>query len=152
LTVQGKSGSYAQTYAKDREIPFTADGVNGGTTIVLYVRTGVMTVNGAKIPLDVPPQIINDRTMLPLRAIFEALAADVSWDAKTQTVTARKDGTTVVMQIGSDIMTVNGAKIPLDVPPQIIGVRTLIPVRAAGEALSARVSWDDAAQTVTIEG
>lgn len=52
-------------------------------------------IDGQQIAFDVPPQLINDRTMVPLRAIFEALGATVDWNDDTQTVTSTKGGTTI---------------------------------------------------------
>lgn len=54
-----------------------------------------ITLDGRNLSFDVPPQIINERTMVPLRAIFEALGADVDWDQATQTVTSSKDDITI---------------------------------------------------------
>lgn len=109
-----------------------------------------VTVNDEVLNFDVMPQIINDRTVMPMRAIFEALGADVSWDSETRTVTAIKDDTTVKMTIGSNVMYVNDKPIELDVAPLIIDERTLVPGRAVAESLGADVSWDGETRTVVI--
>jgi N-acetylmuramoyl-L-alanine amidase len=99
---------------------------------------------------DVEPIIENGRTMVPLRAIFEALGAQVDWDNDTRTVTAIKGDTTVVLPIGSTKPTVNGKEWPLDVPAKISQNRTLAPVRFVGEAFGSSVGWDAVARTVSI--
>ena len=108
-------------------------------------------LNGAYVEFDVPPQIIDGRTMVPMRAIFEALGAGIDWDGDTLTVTAKRGGALVVMQIGNPAMSVNGEYIELDVAPQLVGGRTLVPVRAVAESFDARVDWDGDTRTVIIE-
>jgi len=108
-------------------------------------------VNGNQVSFDVPPQIIGDRTMVPVRAIFEALGATVEWIPETKTVKAVRGGTTVTLQIDSASMTVNGQSVTLDVPAQIVGDRTLVPVRAVSEGFGCRVTWDGAGKTVIVE-
>ena len=56
-------------------------------------------LEGSKIDFDVPPQTINDRTMVPIRAIFDAMGANVDWDDITQTAISTKDSTTVKMTL-----------------------------------------------------
>lgn len=107
-------------------------------------------LNGAELDFDVPAQIVNGRTLVPLRAIFEGLGAVVEWEDATQTVTAVKGDTTVTLQIGSKSLNVNGAVKTLDVPPQLINSRTLVPARAVAESFGAQVDWDNANRTVLI--
>lgn len=109
-----------------------------------------VTLNGQILSFDVPPQIINDRTMVPLRAIFEALGASVDWDEGTKTVTSSKDGTTITLTIDSNTMYVNGNAVALDSPACIIDGRTLVPVRAISEAYNTNVDWNGDTRTVTI--
>ncbi|MCU6340251.1 copper amine oxidase N-terminal domain-containing protein, partial [Enterobacter quasiroggenkampii] len=77
--------------------------------------------------------------MLPMRAIFEALDAKVLWDQRKQMVTAIKDDTTIVLKIGSKAATINGSAVVLDVPPQTLLGRTMVPVRFVSEAIGAEV-------------
>jgi len=119
-------------------------------------------LSGSKIEFDVQPQMINDRTMVPLRKIFESLGALVKWDDETETVSARKSSKTVSLTIGSSEMTldkgdtdVNGNAITetvtLDAPAQMVDDRTLVPLRAVSEAFGMDVAWDESTQTVTIK-
>ncbi|MBQ8301426.1 MAG: hypothetical protein IJX57_05635, partial [Clostridia bacterium] len=79
-----------------------------------------VNVNGSQITFDQPPVMQNNRTLVPLRAIFEALGAKVDWNGETQTVTAVKDNTTIKLTIGSDILYVDKDEVKLDVPAQIL--------------------------------
>lgn len=108
-------------------------------------------LDGNELLFDVPPQLINERTMVPVRAIFEALGASVEWDPDFQLVTSIKDNNTVHMQIGNNNMLVNGTTLPLDAPSVIVDGRTLVPVRAVAEAFNADVKWDGETKTVFID-
>jgi len=114
---------------------------------------GVITVhlNGQALIFDQPPIIENDRALVPLRAIFEAIGADIEWNQSTRTVTAVKEKTVITMQIGHTVMTKNGTSITLEVPPTIVNSRTLVPVRAVAEAFDAQVEWDAVNRIVIIE-
>ena len=107
-------------------------------------------VNGEQLEFDVPPIIENERTLVPMRAIFEALGAEVSWDNDTATVTAKKGEDTLTIAIGSNILYKNGAATELDVPAKIVDERTLVPVRAVSESFDAEVDWDGDKQRVLI--
>ncbi|MGS0763256.1 N-acetylmuramoyl-L-alanine amidase [Syntrophomonas curvata] len=115
-------------------------------------NTGVPAVilDGRQLTFEVSPIIENDRTLVPLRAIFEAMGASVDWDNKTRTVTSVKDGTTVILAIGSTRPTVNGQAWPLDVPAKIKNDRTLAPLRFVGEAFGGKVDWNNTTRTITI--
>ena len=120
--------------------------------IKLTIGEKLMVIEGdIAVELDVPPTIINDRAMVPLRAIFEALGALVSWDGETQTVFAINNNTVIAMQIGQDAMYSNGERIELDSPSVIIEDRTLVPVRAIAEAFGNNVDYDAETKTVTIK-
>ncbi len=105
---------------------------------------------GEEIVFDVPPQIINSRTMVPLRAIFEALGASVDWNGDTRTVTSVKDDVTVQLTIDDTTMYVNGTAVTLDTPACIVESRTLVPVRAVSEAFGILVEWYGDKQTVAL--
>ena len=120
------------------------------TEIKLTIGKAEITTNGEAKALDVPAQIIDSRTMVPLRAIFEALGASVEWDDATKTVTSVKGETTVKLTIGQASINVNGEDKALDVPAQIVDSRTLVPVRAIAESFGCDVAWDDPTKTVTI--
>ncbi len=107
-------------------------------------------IDGTKIEFDVQPQIINGRTMVPMRKIFEELGAVVGWFGDNQEIWANRGNITTWMNIGKNSMYVNTAEIVLDVSPCIIDGRTLVPVRAISESYGADVSWDGNTSTVSI--
>jgi len=107
-------------------------------------------IDGKRLVFDVPPVMKNDRVLVPLRVIFEELGMKVDWNEATETVTAAGGGTTVVLKIGSDQPTVNGTAVPIDVPAETVGGRTMVPVRFVAEATGAKVEWDEPLQTVLI--
>lgn len=94
------------------------------------------------ISLDVPATMVNSRTMIPIRAVAEALGADVGWEEATRQVTLTRAGTTIVMTVDSPSATVDGESITMDVAPYISGGRTLIPVRYVAEFFGQKVDWD----------
>lgn len=102
-----------------------------------------LTVNGAAISCDVPPQIVEDRTLVPLRAAFEALGAKIIlWDESTSTVHAQAPGGDVIsLQIGSNKLFMANEVYEMDVPAIIIGDRTMVPIRAIAESIGCTVEW-----------
>lgn len=110
----------------------------------------VVKVDGNDVNFDQQPVIEDDRTLVPMRKIFEALGASVDWDDDTKTVTSVKDSTKIVLTVGSDQMIVGNENIKLDVPAKIINDRTMVPVRAISEAMKCKVDWDGEAKAVII--
>ena len=115
-------------------------------------------VNGQQLSMDVAPIIVNDRTMVPIRAICEALGCEVVWDEKTQVATISNGVTYINMKINSYYIkktarydTLQNREIEIDVPPIIYNNRTLVPVRAISECLFADIFWDSNNQTIKIE-
>lgn len=107
-------------------------------------------VSGEKVNFDVEPEISEGRTMVPVRAIFEAMGASVSWDGASGTVMAEKLGKTVEFVIGEKEADYSGKKIKMDVPAVIKDGRTLVPARFSAEGLGYTVSWEPVSRTVTI--
>jgi len=100
-------------------------------------------LNGKKLSFDVQPQIINGRTMVPMRKIFEELGTVVGWNNNTRTAVAVRKGDVVRIGIGGQYMTCNGEQKLLDSPAVVISGRTLVPVRAIAESLNCDVEWYD---------
>lgn len=94
--------------------------------------------------------IENARTLIPMRAIFESLGAEVIWDAKRKTITGTKGETVVVLTVDSNTAKFNGQAILLDVTPVIQNGKTYVPIRFVSQALQARVEWDSPTQTVIV--
>jgi len=123
----------------------------------LTVTSFAFADDGIKIIIDGTPQtydqmpvIVNGRTMVPLRGIFEALGARVNWVDATKTIIGSKGDKTIVLQIDNTLANVSGKDITLDVAPQIISSRTMVPVRFISESLGAEVGWSGESRTVTI--
>lgn len=92
-------------------------------------------------PPDSLPFIQHDRTLVPLRAIFEHLGAQVHWDGQTQTVTARRGATQIRLTIDSAAAYVNGQPVTLEQPALLRENRTFVPLRFVSEAFGANVQW-----------
>jgi len=120
--------------------------------VCFAAKTNEATVmlNGQELQSEVPPQIISNRTMVPMRAIFEAIGYTVDWANETKTITATGANDQIVMQVGSNHFTKNGSSTSIDVPPVIINGRTLVPVRVISEAAGYDVSWNPYHKIVTI--
>ena len=96
------------------------------------------------------PTIVDGRTLVPVRGVFEMLGFDVDWDAAAQQVTLSRATDVVIITIGSAVFIANGTSHTLDVPAQIIGGRTMLPIRAVLESVGYYVGWDGATATVMI--
>lgn len=107
-------------------------------------------LDGKYVHFDVLPQIVNDRTMIPVRAVAEAFGAKVGWEEETETVIIENDSTKILMKLGENFFTKNGEKMDLDSPAFETGGRTLVPARAIAESLDCKVDWDDKTQTALI--
>lgn len=121
--------------------PFPAIALGQGITIF---------IEGVELVVDNPPFIQDGRTLVPVRAIFEALGATVQWDGATGTVTATRNKDHIKLRVGSKQAEVNGRQIILDVPPIIKDGRTMVPLRFVSESLGARVNWDGSLRTITV--
>ncbi len=101
-------------------------------------------------PQDVPPVIINGRTMVPVRIISEELGADVTWISNEQPVLIRQGATRVELTLGQKIAYLDGAAVELDAPPVLIQSRIMVPLRFIGQSFGAGVEWDNASRSVHI--
>lgn len=107
-------------------------------------------VDNDLIETDTPPTIVDGRTLVPVRAIFEAIGATVTWDSATRTATGVRDDVVVTIQIDNATAYVNGEARTLDVPAQIINNRTMVPARFISEAMGCEVTWYQPTQTVGV--
>ncbi len=88
--------------------------------------------------------------MVPIRAVSEALGANVGWDGTTKTVVVSLDDTVVTFSVGNTKAKRNGDEVTMQVPAQIIDGRTMVPLRFVSESLGALVGWDGTTRTVSI--
>ncbi|MBR2972780.1 MAG: N-acetylmuramoyl-L-alanine amidase [Clostridia bacterium] len=117
--------------------------VSAADDILLYL-------NDSEIKCDVPPVIVNDRVLVPARALFEPLGASLKWNDTIKQATVTLDDLTIKLKIGSDTATVNGEKVKMDCAPIIAESRTMFPVRFVAEKLGYIVKWDDKQRDVYI--
>ncbi len=114
-------------------------------------------IDGVPLVTDTEPVIVSDRVLMPMRAVFEALSAEVDWIGSEQIISAAAGSRLILFKIGSSRLIVQDAGsgsleiTELDAAPALINDRTMIPVRAAAEALGAYVDWDPETETVIIE-
>ncbi len=127
--------------------------LSGSLVLILGVSEGY--VKNQLIPIDgvdirVRPLLIQSRTLVPARFIVESLGGTVSWDNATSTGTCKIGGQTVQFTLDSDVMTVNGRAIKLDVAAQTVGGRTMLPLRAFCESIGMTVFWDARNELIVI--
>ena len=111
-----------------------------------------MVIGDRVVAFDTPPYINEDsRSMFPVRVISEAFGAVVDWNGANQTVTVTVDDRVVTMNIGSNVMYINGVPTTMNTAPEITNNRTFIPIRDIANAIGIQnVSWDDKTNTVII--
>ena len=137
--------SYAAQYCKKESLSFLTDNsVNSGIHVIY---------NGKRVSFHAysqNPEVLEGRTLVPLRSIFEAMGAVVEWDGATSSAIAKRDGVEIKVQIGANEIYKNGKAIPVDVPAQIINTRTMVPARVVAEAFGADVQWNGNGRVVLI--
>lgn len=107
-------------------------------------------VNGSKIEFDSEPIIVNDRTLVPIRAISENLGYDVGWENEHQLVTISNKDKNIFLQIGSMLLHVNDVEYEIDVAPLLHNNRTYVPLRFVTETLDCVVDWDETTSSVLV--
>ena len=129
---------------------YLANAASPCTTVECPVIKIKVKLNGEYLVFDQPPQIINDRTMVPVRAIFEAMGYTVEWNGAEQTVYADHGTRSIQMTVGSKDMYLSGTKKTFDVAPINLSGRILVPARAVAELSGYMVDWDQENLTVDI--
>lgn len=117
---------------------------------ILIISQIPVYIDGERQYFEVPPVNHEGRVLVPMRALFEKLGAEVNWDPETRMITAYKGAVTVEMSPDTNLAAVNGQQVELDVKPTIVEGRTLVPLRFVSTALGADVGWDGAKETVSI--
>lgn len=121
-------------------------------------------LNGTRVESDVPPVIKGDRMLIPVRAVTNALGAEVLWNEDTRTVAVTKAvygavyGQTsseisikIEIKLDSNIVLVNGVQTEIDVPAQLVSNRTMVPLRFIAETFKKLVEWDEGSKSVLID-
>lgn len=115
------------------------------STGLAYMEANDIILNGYPIPMDVRPIVVGGRTLVPMRAIFETLGYEVSWNEYSQTAIGQKYGSRIEFKIDSSFKEdnfYNGIGIEMDVSAKIYNGRTLVPVRLVSELAGLDVGWD----------
>ena len=112
--------------------------------IVLQINNRNVLINNTTFTNDVAPVIVDNRTMVPIRVVTEALGGKADWNAASQTVTLTIDGSLLRMTIGQTIA-------GFDAAPVILNDRTYVPIRYVAEKLGANVEWIANTQQIIIE-
>ncbi|MCY7558068.1 copper amine oxidase N-terminal domain-containing protein [Paenibacillus macerans] len=166
LSVEGDAVSETQKYSnwKDNKAvakaiiakvstPAPVEDSKGNTVSIFKIGSTSYTVNGATYTADVAPYIENGRTFLPVRYVADALGVapqNIKFDKKTSTVTLLKGDRIVQIKLKTNILTVNGAVINMDVKAITKNNRTVLPISWVGQALGADIKWDKDTNTVTV--
>lgn len=107
-------------------------------------------VNGVETSPEVAPILTSGSTLVPFKAIAEALNAEVVWNQKERSVTVTRDGITVKLFIDKKTAYVNGQSVTLQTAPAVVKGSTVVPARFVSEALKATVKWEPETQSVVI--
>ena len=122
--------------------------------IILQLDNPIMSVNGGNQEIDpgrgTAPIIISNRSMVPIRAIVEAMGGSVAWDGSESKITLNARGNSVEMWLNRNDIRRNGSSSRMDVAPVSQGGRTYVPVRFASENLDAKADWINSTREVVI--
>ncbi|QGG55426.1 stalk domain-containing protein [Paenibacillus sp. B01] len=111
-----------------------------------------VTLDGKKLSLQAQPIQSKGTILVPMKDLFKALGATVTWEPTTRTVIASSGGyLTLTLQIGASHAAVNGKSVKLDAPATVRSGVTYVPIRFVSEAFGAAVRWDAAARVVRIQ-
>lgn len=127
----------------------------GKIEIIMKIGTKIISVNNQSQEIDVPPVIVEGRTLLPIRYVVEPLGGSITWDAGEKKVTINFKSTVLELWIGNNHGKVNGVSKPIDlanlnVVPMLVEGRTMLPVRFVAENIGCEVLWDGVTKIVTI--
>lgn len=120
-----------------------------------FKKNTIVRLNDKILGFSQPPVMESDRTLVPMRFLFEQMGAEVAWDEATQSATASVltgEGTprSVTFAIDKTTATVNGITAVMDVPVRLINNQTFVPLRFLSENLGYTVDWDEAANTAIV--
>ncbi|RYG21503.1 copper amine oxidase N-terminal domain-containing protein [bacterium] len=158
VSVTRKKGQGTST--KTTKVDLTRKGVaiarrrTNASARPMRVRSSNIKVllDGDQVPFpDQTPIMENNSVLVPMRGVFEKMGGQLTWDRAKNTVTATRDGKTVVLPLESSTATVDGEKIALHQPAILLNGRAMVPLRFLSETLGAQVLWKAAEQTVTIQ-
>ena len=129
----------------------TKDAKKNSKFITMQIDSLDAKIGDKAVKLAKAPQIVDGRTLVPVRFVSESLGAVVGWNGETREVSIMDGTNNILLEIDSPYVDVNGKVVTLDVPAQIIDNSTMVPIRFVSETLGANVSWDGETRTVTID-
>lgn len=122
--------------------------------ITLQIGNPEMTVNGETMEVDpgrgTAPVLSGERTLVPVRALIEALGGSVQWNEEEEEATLTLEGDEIRLVIGSMTAYLNGEAKTLDAAPELINERTMLPIRFIAESFNFEVEWEEENQLITI--
>ncbi len=134
---------------------FAAGSSEADFVLTMQIGNPMMMVNGAETEIDpgrgTVPVMQNDRTLVPVRAVIEAMGGSVNWDGETQTTLLEYNGDIIALTVGSTTAFFNETANTLDVAPVVMNDRTMLPIRFIAESFQFEVGWEQETQTVTIQ-
>jgi hypothetical protein len=132
-------------------VPFPGEDVE----IIMKMNEPEMYVNMELQEIDpgrgTTPVSMNGRTMVPIRAIIEALGGSIDWDGATEKITMEANGHKVEMWLNKTDYVADGQNKTMDAAPVSVNGRTLVPLRAAAENVGCTVDWDPETQMIFVE-
>ncbi|PRR69205.1 stalk domain-containing protein [Neomoorella humiferrea] len=128
----------------------------GGDNIAVFTigKTSYL-LNGVTFDMDVAPYIKDGRTYIPLRYVAKAMGItdeNIIWDPKMKKVMIVKENQVVQLIIGSNELTINGKVVVMDVAPEVIAGRVMLPIRWLAHSLGVSIEWDSVSKTITVGG
>ncbi len=121
------------------------------STPVLADSDITIRLNGELLEAEQPPVVFNSRTLVPVRAVCEAMGLLVDWEEKTKGITIYDEDTVVKLGIDYFNIEVNGSNHYIEAPPRLVNGVTCVPIRAVVEPFGASVGWDNDTRTVIID-
>lgn len=123
----------------------TTISVNAQSTLTVIVDGAVVNFPDAKPYID-----SNNRTLVPIRFVTEALGADVEWNQGSQEATITLGDVKAVLKIGEKTIKKGNTTIQMDTVAILKDNRTFVPARFVAEAFGASVGYDKPSNTVII--
>lgn len=122
--------------------------------VSFQIDNPIMKVNGVETEIDTgrgtKPVVIQERTVVSVRAIIESFGGSVGWNDETQSVMLDMKDDHITLVINSNTAYLNGKEHTLDVAPVVVNERTMLPIRFIAEGFHLGVAWEDDTQTVSI--
>ena len=119
--------------------------------LTLIPQTIKVLYEDEALRFDQPPVVVDGRTLVPMKTIFEAFGMTVTYEATTKTVTAKNDAHLIQLTIGDATASVDGVPVTMDVAPRIMSGRTMVPLRFIGQSIGLNVTYDADTRTINIK-